>query len=84
MKDIKLQEELNRLARYNRKYKVQLLKIQTECKKRFGFEPGEIDCDYFIDTYCVGVGNMSVAKLTEEMNRSIDYNISRNTLLKNN
>lgn len=72
MTDNKLQKELNRLAQYNLKYKAQLLKVIGECKNRFGYEPGEVDCDYFIDTYCVGVGNMSVNKLKEQMEVSVD------------
>ena len=75
MTDDKLQKELDRLAKYNAKYKYQLLKVQTECKKRYGFEPGEVDCDYFIDTYCVGTGNMSVEKLKEQMEDAVEHQL---------
>ena len=77
MTDNKLQKELNRLALYNRKYKAQLLKIIVECKNRFGYEPGEVDCDYFIDTYCVGVGNMSVPMLKEQMEVAVEHYVNK-------
>lgn len=62
------QKELNKLSVLNAEYKEQLDKVVDEIEKTFGKTPYEVDCDHFIDIYCVGSGNTTVDKLNEEMN----------------
>ena len=61
------QKELNKLAKLNAKYKEQLDKVIDEIENVFGKTPYEVDCDFFIDTYCTGIGNLTVDQLNKEM-----------------
>lgn len=61
------QKELNKLAKLNAAYKEQLDKVVDVLKDTYGHSPYDVDCDFFIDTYCQGAGNMTVKQLDEQM-----------------
>ena len=65
------QKELNKLAKFNAKYKEQLDKVVDAIEEEFGKTPYEVDCDEFIDTYCTTSSNMTVADLNKAMERSL-------------
>lgn len=68
MTDKQFQKELDKLAKVNINYKVQLMKVEAEIEKRFGFLPSDVDLDVFIDNFHVGTGYMTVQQVTEECN----------------
>jgi len=61
------QKQLDKLAILNMNYKIQLNKVLDDIKNEYGYTPFDVDFDYFIDTFCVGSGTMTVDQINEGM-----------------
>ena len=72
MSDKEFQKLLDRLTKANVKYKSLLNQAEEEFMTRFGATPGDVDCDYWIDTFHIGAGIMTVKELTTYMNDILD------------
>jgi hypothetical protein len=70
MKDTKFQEIIDKTLRAKQRYFSLLQKVEDEYKKRFGFDPSDIDDDFFIDTFHCKQGYiMTVKEMTKEADR---------------
>ena len=55
MKDSDFQKLLNKLSDANNEYKTILREAEAEYERRFGNSPSDLDDDYWIDTFHVGL-----------------------------
>lgn len=68
MTDIEFQKLLNNLAASNAKYKRLLTEAESECERRYGTNPSDVDNDTWIDNFHVGIGRMTVEQVKNSFN----------------
>lgn len=71
MTDKKFQILLDELAISNARYKGLLNSAEHEIERRYKRHPSDIDNDYWIDTFHVGIGQMTIKELDDSMKRHI-------------
>lgn len=65
MTDTQYQKLLNRLSKSHRKYLNLLEQAENEYERRFGYNPSDVDDDYWIDSFhqtCSGASVENVMK----------------------
>lgn len=73
MTNPKFQKLLNDLSKATETYRKLLKDAEDELENRFGKSPSDIDNDYWIDTFHVGMGKMTVKEAEKSMKEHLKY-----------
>jgi 2C-methyl-D-erythritol 2,4-cyclodiphosphate synthase len=76
MSNAKLQRLIDRTVKANNDFQRAQSVLMEECLKRYGHEPGDVDCDAIIDSVLGGCG-VSDGMSAEDFDREMSAAVSR-------